>query len=178
MPLCNATRSNGLPCAAQAVHDGDKCSFHKGQRHVEPLKLTPELADKLISLLKAGNYVAVAVRAAGISRALFYKWLDRGASDAPEDAAYAELRERVERAKAEGEARNVAQIASAARENWQAAAWMLERMYPDRWGRGSVRLRDVPDEEAPQVERSADPDDPFAEVDQLAEMRARRRDAS
>jgi hypothetical protein len=172
MALCTETRKNGQPCAAQAVLGGDKCSFHKGDRHVNPPKLTPETADRLVSLIKAGNYLSVAVRAAGISRALFYQWLDRGASDAPEDAEYAELRTRVENAKAEGEARNVAAIASAARENWQAAAWLLERMYPDRWGRSSVRLRDTPEETTPQVEHESD--DPFAEVDQLAELRRKR----
>jgi hypothetical protein len=171
--ICTATRANGQPCAAQAVNGGDKCSFHKDGKIGHEPKLTPELSEKLVSLLRAGNYTAVAVRACGISRALFYQWLDRGVSDDPADAEYVVLRERVELAKAEGEARNVAAIAAAARENWQAAAWLLERQYPDRWGRSSVRMRDTP-EDAEQVERTADPNDPFAEVDQLAEMRRRR----
>jgi hypothetical protein len=36
---------------------------------------------------------------------------------------------------AEAEMRDVALIAQAAKENWQAAAWRLERKYPARWGR-------------------------------------------
>ncbi len=31
--------------------------------------------------------------------------------------------------------RDVAVIATAAKENWQAAAWRLERKFPERWGR-------------------------------------------
>jgi hypothetical protein len=162
-----------MPCQARAVTDGDKCAFHKDGKVGEPQKLTPELAEQLVSLLRAGNYVAVAVRATGISRALFYQWLDRGASDAPEDAEYAELRARVEEAKAHAEARHVANIANAARENWQAAAWLLERMYPERWGRVSVRVRDAA-VDAAQPNETTTPDDPFAEVDDLAAARRRR----
>lgn len=169
---CSATRKNGMPCAASPVNGGDKCSFHQDGKIGLPPKLTHELADHLVALLRAGNYVAVAVRAAGISRALFYQWLDRGASDAPEDAVYADLRERVEEAKAHAEARHVASIAKAASENWQAAAWLLERMYPDRWGRVSVRMRDTSAETT--SEEKSDPDDPFAEVDDLAAARRRR----
>jgi hypothetical protein len=100
--ICTATRANGQPCAAQAVNGGELCSFHKGDKYSTPAKLTPELAEKLVSLLRAGNYTAVAVRACGISRALFYQWLDRGVSDDPADVEYVALRERVELAKAEG----------------------------------------------------------------------------
>lgn len=175
MPLCNATRANGMPCRMQTVTGEDKCVHHKsGDKPGAAPKLTPELADRLVALLQAGNYVAVAVREVGISRALFYQWLERGASSAARDVEYVELRERVESAKAMAEARHVASIAKAAREgNWQASAWWLERMYPDRWGRVSVRLRDMPDEDAAQIER-VDVDDPFREVDELAELRRTR----
>lgn len=169
---CSATRLNGMPCAAKTVNGGDKCSFHQDGKIGAAPKLTRELADQLVALLRAGNYIAVAVRAAGISRPLFYQWLDRGASDAPEDAEYAELRERVDEAKAHAEARSVAAIANASRDNWQAAAWLLERMYPERWGRVSVRMRDTSTDTP--AEETADPDDPFSEVDDLAAARRRR----
>lgn len=172
--ICNATRVNGMPCAARAVIGEDKCVHHRGAKPGTQPKLTAEVTERLVQLIKAGNYVAVAVRACGISRALFYQWLDRGASDAPADVEYHELRERVEHARAEAEARNVAAIASAARENWQAAAWLLERQHPERWGRVSVRVRDDATPPPDEVQISA-PDDPFAEVDELAEARQRRR---
>jgi hypothetical protein len=172
---CNATRPNGQRCRSNAVKDDEKCARHNdGERKPGTApKLTSELADRLVALLQAGNYVAVAAREVGISRAVFYQWIDRGASSAAVDRPYRELRERVEHAKAQAEARNVASIANAARQNWQAAAWLLERQYPDRWGRTSVRLRDTPVEDAPQVERAVDDDDPFREVDELAERRRR-----
>jgi hypothetical protein len=58
-------------------------------------------------------------------------------------------------ARATEETRLVAYVASAASKNWRAAAWILERRYPDRWGRGQ--------REEPPVVPSAD--DPFREVD-------------
>jgi hypothetical protein len=173
MATCVATRVDGQPCEALAVTGGDKCSFHLGAKIGHASKFTPATADLIVQLLSAGNYITVAVRAAGVSRQQFHEWLERGTSGLDADVEYADFRERVELAKAQGESRNVAHIASAARENWQAAAWLLERMYPDRWGRVSVRLRDAP-EDAEPIERAADPDDPFSEVDQLAELRRRR----
>jgi hypothetical protein len=60
----------------------------------------------------------------------------------------------------------VASVAYGARENWRAAAWLLERQYPARW---ASRPRE-PEAPAPN------PQDPFAEVDELAARRRRQRD--
>jgi hypothetical protein len=59
----------------------------------------------------------------------------------------------------------VAVIAAEARQNWRASAWLLSRIHPDRWGE---RGRDVP------LAFEDDPNDPFREVDELAERRSRR----
>ena len=64
------------------------------------------------------------------------------------------------------EERLVAYIATQARSQWRAAAWLLERRYPSRW----ASRRGVDEDELAPV---LDPDDPFHEIDQLA---ARRRD--
>jgi transposase len=110
---------------------------HVGGKVGRKVALTVEVADRIVQLLRAGNYVETAVAAAGIGRATFYEWLERGVPEgsAQADAPFRAFRERVDRAKAEGEARNVALIVKAAATNWHAAAWMLERQYPDRWGR-------------------------------------------
>jgi hypothetical protein len=63
------------------------------------------------------------------------------------------------------EERLLASVAHGARENWRAAAWALERRYPERLGQ---RPREV--ESAPVP----DPDDPFREVVELARRRRRR----
>ena len=65
------------------------------------------------------------------------------------------------------EDRLVAQIAMQSRSQWRAAAWLLERQYPERWGAG----RRVDESELAPV---LDPDDPFHEIDQLAARRRER----
>jgi hypothetical protein len=171
-PLCSATTAAGKPCRNRAIEGADLCSSHLGRAH-RPSLLTDEVAEQLVSMLRAGAYVHVAARAAGISRQTFADWLQRGQGDAALDEPYRELRERVEQARAEGEARNVARIAAAAVEDWRAAAWLLERQYPDRWGRPSTRVRPAELEPAP-IEEELEAEDPFREVDELAEARRRR----
>jgi transposase len=110
-----------------------------------PTKLTPAVTETIAQLLRAGNYVETAAAIAGIHRATFYEWSKRGAefSAAREmgkrlsaaDAALADFSDTIEKAVAIGEAQDLYKIAAAAEENWQAAAWRLERRFPLRWGR-------------------------------------------
>lgn len=119
--------------------------------------LTNEQLERLVALLKAGNYIEIAVRAIGVEIETFDELLR-------EDE---ELRERVARARAEAEARSVASIANAARENWQAAAWLLERQYPERYARPALRQEEKPQPIVVGSDR----------LDDLASRRAARREA-
>jgi hypothetical protein len=65
------------------------------------------------------------------------------------------------------ERRLVALVAAGAKSNWRAAAFLLERRYPERWA--PVR-RPQAEPEPPAV----DEHDPFSEVDQLAAKRRAR----
>lgn len=94
--------------------------------------LTPERLEKIVKLIRAGNYAEVAAACAGISKGTFYKWLARGAEG---EQPFKQLVDAVETATAESEARDVMVIGQAAARQWQAAAWRLERKNPKRWGR-------------------------------------------
>lgn len=98
-------------------------------------KLTTETHNKIVTALKAGNYIETAARYAGVDPGTVHRWLQKGlAEDAPDE--YRDFREAVETARAEAEARNVALIQQAANAGtWQAAAWYLERTASHRWGR-------------------------------------------
>jgi transposase len=99
-----------------------------------PTRLTPELQAKLCDAIRAGNYMETAAAFAGIRKATLHNWLRRGARQS--QGIYHAFSEAVEKALADSEARDVALIAKAAAEGqWQAAAWRLERKFPDRWGR-------------------------------------------
>lgn len=170
MPYCSATTAQGRDCRRWAVQGSTLCASHLG-RTARPTLLTDDVAELIVSMLRAGNYMHVAAVAAGITRQTLDDWLRRGRSDAAIDAPYRRLREQVAKARAEGEARNVARIAKAATTSWQAAAWMLERSYPERWGRPAVALRST--EPPPPAPVEPEQLDPFAEVDELAELRRR-----
>ena len=165
--LCTATTAAGAPCKKNALIGADRCAFHVGPHIGQESQLTEELLDKLCQVLRTGCYLSVACRAVGIGTRTLRRWM------AESGAQYDVLRERVERARSEGEVRNVAIISSHAQDNWQAAAWLLERQYPERWGRTSVRLRDPTDDD--DTGENHEDKDPFAEVDELAEARRKRR---
>ncbi len=118
-------------------------------------RLTPEIEEQVVQLLRAGNYVETAAAFAGIAKVQLYDWLRKGAALReklnklesqkafdkavkeldPRDAAYVSFHDAVGKAQAESEARNVALIQKAADKNWQAAAWRLERQHNSKWGR-------------------------------------------
>jgi transposase len=99
-------------------------------------KLTPELTERLAQLLRAGVSVELATSIAGIGERTFYTWLERGdpARRAKRDARYREFREVIERARAEHESILITHLnRAAAKGSWRAAAWLLERSFPERW---------------------------------------------
>ena len=99
-----------------------------------PTKLTPALQQKICEAVRAGNYLQTAAAFAGVHKTTLHRWLRFGAEE--QRGQYHEFAQAVEKAQADSEARDVALIAKAAGEGvWQAAAWRLERKFPDRWGR-------------------------------------------
>lgn len=102
-----------------------------------PEKLTPELQQKIVDAIRMGAYIETAAAYAGINKSTLYDWMKRGAR--AKSGKYKEFSNAVEKALAESEMRDLAVIAKASRENWQAAAWRLERKFPDRWGRRKAK---------------------------------------
>lgn len=99
------------------------------------LKLTAERSEKIIGYLRAGAYIETAAAAAGISKQTLYNWLSRAADENEEDPIFAKFAAAVEEAQALAEVRDIALIGKAAETQWQAAAWRLERKFPERYGR-------------------------------------------
>lgn len=112
-------------------------------------KLDDELIGELVSVIRAGNYIDVAASYVGVSRQSFYRWMREGrdveraleTGRVTEDALSEmesltlTLARSVEHALAESEVRDLALIGRAATDNWTAAAWRLERKYPERYGK-------------------------------------------
>jgi transposase-like protein len=177
-PLCDRKTVSGEPCRNRAMVGATSCGAHLRTRDEmggKPTLLTPERIEQLVAVLRAGNYIGVAARAAGVGERTLREWMQRGTSDAERERPFREFRERVEAALSEGEVRNVALIAAAASENWLAAAWLLERHFPERWSKASTRVRlpTVPPEEQSTAPAASELDE-FAELDELAAKRLAR----
>jgi transposase len=141
-----------------------------------PTKLTPEVQERIVTALRAGNYRETASRHAGISYMTFRRWEMKG--------------EAIKKAEADAEVRDLELISKAAEEQWQAAAWKLERKYPQRWGRrdatklelsGEVKQVTISDRELDQlreaVKKIAGPDK-IVQEKVVEAMARRRRDVS
>lgn len=107
-----------------------------------PIKLTDEVHTQIINAIRAGNYMETAAQVAGINKDTLYAWLRRGArakqgnAENEDDYLFVSFSDSVEKALAESESIALAQIVKAANDGqWQAAAWRLERRFPDKWGR-------------------------------------------
>jgi hypothetical protein len=110
-----------------------------------------------VKLIRTATPAAQAAEAAGISESTYYSWLKRGnpAGKKQADAPYREFREQVLQAQAEAEAILVTRIGNAAAKgSWQAAAFLLERQYPERWAK--------PNGKEPSDGKAHDP---FADLD-------------
>lgn len=161
---CSATTTTGGRCRAWTLDGVALCATHAGVSKVgRKSRLTSQTSQRILGVLRAGGYDETAAKAAGLSTTQFYEWLRRGREG---DRPYDLFLEQVEEARAEGESRNVMLIAKAAQSNWQAAAWLLERRHPERWARPSQRDKDAAAGSQPPVAN-----DPFSEVDELAQRR-------
>lgn len=101
-----------------------------------PHKLTPEIQERLIEALRAGNYIETACQYAGLHKTTYYQY--QALADEPDPPAWAvDFANAVKEARAQAEVRNLTLIQKAAKDakHWTAAAWFLERSYPNRWGR-------------------------------------------
>lgn len=98
-----------------------------------PTKLSPEIADRIVQIVEAGNYREVAANLAGISPTTFRAWMRKGKEEA--DSDFGDFRRRVLKAEATAETNMVLAIAAKAGEDPKHAQWWLERKFPDRWGK-------------------------------------------
>jgi transposase len=122
----------------------------KKQRRGAPYKITPEIQTKLVNALKGGNFIQVACDYAGIAYSTFYDWLSRGERGQRE---FVEFSNAVRDAMSQGEMKLVITldkyavgrpakfdtqgrlIEDSITPDWKCALAMLERKFPQRWGR-------------------------------------------
>jgi hypothetical protein len=123
---CTQTTAAGEPCRSWAVAGSDRCSSHLRLAGRKP-KLTTETADQLVAMLRSGVPLGVALATVNVGKQTFYRWVARS------EPRFVVFRERVEQARAVGEAALFARVALGPEMPWQSAAWLLERQWPERW---------------------------------------------
>jgi transposase len=91
-----------------------------------PTKYTPETAKKIVDAIRVGATFNLACAYGGISEDTFANWRQR----------YSDFADAVKEAEGVAAVKWLAVIDKAAQEGaWQAAAWKLERKYPQQYGR-------------------------------------------
>ena len=107
-----------------------------------PTVLTPEVQARVCEAIAAGNTRKDAAEYAGVGDSTLRAWLAR-ARQKRGNGPYRALLAAVKKAEADAVVRNVAIIQKAAGKTWQAAAWWLERKYPENWSAVRGELRDL-----------------------------------
>jgi transposase len=115
-------------------------------------KLTEEVIETASKLIRAGNYQKVVAQYIGVDESTWYRWLQKGEKAKNKRSIYYKFYKAVKKAEAEAHARNVAVIQQAAQTQWQAAAWWLERKYPELWGRKDKLGIGIDDEDGLKIE--------------------------
>lgn len=89
-------------------------------------KYTPETVKRILDAIRLGATYELACGYAGVSMDSFARWRDQ----------HADFAEAVKEAEGSGAVGWLARIEQAAKDGtWQAAAWKLERRYPQEYGR-------------------------------------------
>jgi len=112
------------------------------RRPGRPPKLTADVVGKILMAVRAGNYPEVAARWAGISAATYYRWCK------DPRPPYVAFRAALDMADAECEAMVIGNLARLSRTSTRAAAFLLERRWPEKWAK-SRRLPPEPSADTP-----------------------------
>ena len=100
-----------------------------------PTKLTPEIEQAILELIRGGNYRKTAALYCGIVPDTLYRWLQR------EDEPFLSFSRRLIEAETQVEAKTVIEIMNSP--DMRDRRWWLERKFPHRWGRTmDVHIKD------------------------------------
>lgn len=140
---------------------------------VRPTKLNPRVASRLVDAISQGASYRVACDYAGISYQTLLNWRKRAQKkEREDDERFLELFDHMEQVRGEAAVVLLGRIEEAADRHWRAAAWKLERLFPDSYGRQrSVGARETETSSHAPAQPVELPGDNIAEiVSVLSEM--------
>lgn len=106
-----------------------------------PTALTKQVQDDLVAALRRVWYLGTACDLAGVGRRTVYTWLKIGRKE--KSGPHCEFRHAIKKAMAETMADCLDIIQNAAADQWQAAAWKLERRHPREWGGLAREMKEI-----------------------------------
>lgn len=99
-----------------------------------PSKLTPEVQERITQAVRTGATYELAAGYGGVVYSTFNTWMTKG--EKARTGKYREFYEAIKLAESAAAVGWLAKIEKAASDgSWQAAAWKLERRYPEDYGR-------------------------------------------
>ncbi|HEY9772126.1 MAG TPA: hypothetical protein V6C71_27080 [Coleofasciculaceae cyanobacterium] len=116
-------------------------------------KLTETVKQTIIDNIEQGLNYESACLGANVSYSTFREWMRRGTdtdSNRQSNELYAEFAEDVNRAVATSEINLIRSINQAAKTDWKAAAWILERRFPQHWS-NSRKIKQEADKKVQQL---------------------------
>lgn len=101
------------------------------------LTLDPRRSKKILKAISHGLTLKRAALCAGVTYSTLSRWLRKGRRDDRNgtSSVFRSFYLEVRKADAAAEDAQAAMILKTAKKVWTAAAWWLERKYPERWGR-------------------------------------------
>jgi transposase len=110
-----------------------------------PRLMERTVMERVAEAIGAGLSASATADYAGIGRSTYFEWmrrgreaekaLDAGLSISPAERPFLDFMVEIRRIQATSEVESLAVIDRAAcGGNWRAAAWFLERSFPDKWG--------------------------------------------
>ncbi len=169
---CRGSRPKRVERDHHMVATKQKPMFH------QPRLLTPEVQDVIFEAIEAGAKLEIAAKAAGIGARTLDGWLHHGRielRDSPDmESPCGDFVRAVTVASATFEIDCLAMIQDAAPKNWTAAAWLLERKFPERYAKVD-RVRVTGDETNDQPVQISDEERHNRLLDKLAAIAEKTR---
>lgn len=106
----------------------------RGRPLGRPTDCTPERVKRIEEDIREGLTFKLACERAGIHPSTANDWI-RWGTERPDRAPYGDFAARVTRARADLFESLVRTVKTAAKKDWRAASWILERRDPDAWSR-------------------------------------------
>lgn len=113
-------------------------------------KLTPEVQRKIAEAVGRGSPYYLAAQEAGVAPETISRWLRLG-EESSAKAAFRAFHAAVKQAEARFVNEAVKEIGKAGKKEWRALGWLLERRFPDEFGR-----RDAIDTTTDEVDPAED----------------------